>query len=414
MAVMGIDMGNTNVKCIVLDANGITLALSTLPTNIRQGGSFNGNAIMHAIKSLCENALAQIPGVKIEGMAVSTMGSAAIMLDENGDIIPQIDLPPWDGPMPNLSEEEYFSTCGYPKDYYHDGIYLAHLSHTRPDLFRQVKALLSVGDYIAYRLSGKMVNDISTAGSFSIVEMRTGKNWRAFVDEYKLPIPHLVQSGAFVGEVANDFGLPMGTPVFAGGHDYLCAAFAAGCVNPGDAINVLGTFEMMASFYDTPQPPITDAFAFMDSHVCPGVFTQTTENNCGNSIAKAISQGEKSGLSGKEMFALLGKNDARATELERAITDINKTSVEMLRVHQKAAGKNDLRIKVVGGGSSNPFWMQDKANTMGLPLYVPKIEEASATGAALLAGCGSGMFANHKQAAQTFELREEKIYQPQV
>ena len=40
-------------------------------------------------------------------------------------------------------------------------------------------------------------------------------------------------------------GLPAGTPVAVGGHDHLCAAVAAGVVEPGCLFDSMGTAEVL-------------------------------------------------------------------------------------------------------------------------------------------------------------------------
>ena len=426
-ATVGIDIGNTNMKCIILDNAGNVLALSKIPTNIYgttpEGQAYlNGDVIMGSIASLCKDAMAQAPEACIQGIAVSGMGSAGMMLDEAGELIPPVKLPQQPDPMPSMSEAEYFHTNGYHKYYHNGGVYLAQLSQLRPDIFAKIHTVLSFSDYVSYRLSGVMARDLSTAGSLSVVNINTGQNWQAFLDEYNIPnsmLPPLVQSGDYIGEMQMDIGLPMDTKVFAGGHDYLCAAFAAGCVQEGDVINVLGTYEMMSCFYTKPPSPPSypPILHFMDNHVYPGRYTFTTENNCGDSIRKAVSQGEEAELTGADMFKALNEGnpitDGPIRALAQAIMDINKMSATMVKVHQQTLGRDALRIKVVGGGSSNHFWMQNKANTLGIPLYVPAVPEASAAGAALLAGVGSGLFPSYDAAAQVFETREEKQYQPQ-
>ena len=421
-AMMGFDIGNTNIKCIVLDAVGNVLGLSKMPSRIRKTtacglGHFDGHALMDAIEALCSDALAQTGGAQIKGLAVAGMGSAGLLLCENGNIIPPPILEGFFDPMPGLADDEYFRTCGYPKTYQNGGVYLAKLSRQRPDLFAAVRACVSISDYVAYRLTNALARDISTAGSFSLVDINTGGNWTAFLEKNRISesiLPPIVQSGAFIGEVQKNACLPPGTPVFAGGHDYLCAAFAAGCINEGDAINVLGTYEMMACFYAKPKMPPQNSgiLSFMDSHVYPGLFACTTESECGSSINRALALGEKSGISSAGMFKALDENGDESSELARAIIKINKTSQSMLKVHKEASGRGDLRIRVVGGGSKSRYYMQNKSDIMGAALYVPTIPEATAAGAALLAGYGCGIFRSYDEASQLLERQKGTMFFP--
>ena len=40
-------------------------------------------------------------------------------------------------------------------------------------------------------------------------------------------------------------GLAAGTPIVLGGHDHLCAALAAGAINPGDLVDSTGTAQAL-------------------------------------------------------------------------------------------------------------------------------------------------------------------------
>jgi autoinducer 2 (AI-2) kinase len=67
-------------------------------------------------------------------------------------------------------------------------------------------------------------------------------------------------------------------------------------------------------------------------------------------------------------------------------------------------------IIVVGGTTQAIPFLKIKANVTGYTIKVPQIVEAAATGAALLAGMGAGIFSSGEEAAsslrhgvQTFE-----------
>jgi xylulokinase len=56
-------------------------------------------------------------------------------------------------------------------------------------------------------------------------------------------------------------------------------------------------------------------------------------------------------------------------------------------------------VRVVGGGAKSPFWCQTKADATGRVLRALKNQEATATGAAMLAGVAEGTFASLDEAA---------------
>jgi xylulokinase len=69
------------------------------------------------------------------------------------------------------------------------------------------------------------------------------------------------------------------------------------------------------------------------------------------------------------------------------------------------AGVQPQRIVATGGGTQNELMMQNKADVLGRPVEVPRLEESAALGAAILAGIGVGLYRDEEEAFQ-------KIYQP--
>jgi len=57
-----------------------------------------------------------------------------------------------------------------------------------------------------------------------------------------------------------------------------------------------------------------------------------------------------------------------------------------------ALGLGHDEIRVVGGGAASETWMQIKANVTGRPVRRVLVKEATALGAALLAGVAAGIF----------------------
>ena len=60
------------------------------------------------------------------------------------------------------------------------------------------------------------------------------------------------------------------------------------------------------------------------------------------------------------------------------------------------AGITIDRAVLSGGGSRSPHWPQMMADALGVPVAVAECEQAGALGAAILAGIGAGIFADHE------------------
>ena len=67
-------------------------------------------------------------------------------------------------------------------------------------------------------------------------------------------------------------------------------------------------------------------------------------------------------------------------------------------------------IVVVGGGAKSPLWVQLIADVMGTPLLVPRVLEAGALGAAILAGVGVGIYGDGvREAARRLVQIVERV-----
>jgi xylulokinase len=85
--------------------------------------------------------------------------------------------------------------------------------------------------------------------------------------------------------------------------------------------------------------------------------------------------------------------------------------LDMLKALELGAGQKAESITVIGGGTRNEFWMQNKADVSGRSVVTLEIEEATALGAAMLAGVGDGVYKNLEEAAQRVK-KPGKLYEP--
>jgi len=74
-----------------------------------------------------------------------------------------------------------------------------------------------------------------------------------------------------------------------------------------------------------------------------------------------------------------------------------RASVELI---QGLTGARIDRLRIEGGPTRNDVWMQLKADVLGRPVGVVKLEESTALGVALLGGVGVGVYPSHLAAAE--------------
>lgn len=70
-------------------------------------------------------------------------------------------------------------------------------------------------------------------------------------------------------------------------------------------------------------------------------------------------------------------------------------------------------VVFAGGASKSDLWCQILCDVLGKPVNVPKVREATALGAAIMAGYGVGVYADISETARKL-VRIEKRYEPNM
>ena len=112
---------------------------------------------------------------------------------------------------------------------------------------------------------------------------------------------------------------------------------------------------------------------------------------------------------GKGAFLGLTTNHTN-TELLRALFEGLSFQARMvIEMEENVVGLPSDGLCAVGGGTRIGFWQQVKADVTGHVIEIPEVEEASALGAALLAGVGTGVYKSIADAAQKPSWHIRKI-----
>lgn len=468
--LIGIDIGTTNVKAVLLDSeSGQTVRVATLPTPVEhprpEWSQFDPLALWRTISAcLRDVAGAADSPRRIAGIAVASMGEAGLPIDGNGE--PLYPIMSWHDPRGLEYVVHWRNTLGADRIYEITGMPLGGifginrilwLAEHHPDLYSRMACWLSVEDYVLWRLSGAYVTDYTVAARTMAFDPAAGV-WSphmleaAGIDRAVLPAPY--PSGTCIGGItaaaATETGLPQGTPVVTGGHDHLCGALAAGVVEPGMLLDSTGTSQAVVTV--TPNlvrhPALARAGQASYNHVVPGVFVVMGGLISGGKIiqwfidtfydlppteryAAALAEAEESpAVSGVFWLPHLLGNGLRGDDVPSRAACVGLDAVHtrgaILRglleslgysVRQGieamiAAGVPPVHHAVaIGGGTHGHLLLQVKADTIGRPVHAPRIDEAVAVGAALLAGLGSRVFDSVGAALASLDAGED-IYRP--
>jgi xylulokinase len=267
-----------------------------------------------------------------------------------------------------------------------------------------------------------------------------------------------IKSGEVVGELpaamASELGLPAGCLVVAGGHDQPMNALGAGIIKEGLAVDGMGTVECITVAFE--QPVLNEDMRRHNyccyPHVALDLYCSIAFNYSSGSVlrwyrdnfgAAAKQQAEASGqdvydviLSGlpeepTKLFTIpyfAGSGTPYLDPLARGgifgltLSCDEKTFVKGLLegtcyeinlniVSLAAAGVNVDRLRVTGGGSRSPLWLQLKADITGKEIVTLNVSESGCLAGAMLGGVATGEYASLLEATEAL-VHEKESYTP--
>ncbi len=266
-------------------------------------------------------------------------------------------------------------------------------------------------------LTGAEATEFSLAARSGCYDV-TEKRWMPEVAEavgFSVDVfPPVLAAGAVMGRIADDaagpFGLPAGTPVTIAGHDHLAGMAGAG-VGPRDAANSVGTAETIVARTET-LPDLAVAVARdVRITVVPG--GREWAALVGAARAGLVIEAGAAALgrpvrdldrlaAGADPVDVAGAVDALARG-DRVdwpgapagalwaglLTALTARTAEAYGRLVEVVGPCD-RLVVFGGGSASEPWMRAKAAALPIPVVRSGVGSAVARGAALYAGIAAG------------------------
>jgi sugar (pentulose or hexulose) kinase len=230
VSVAVFDIGKTNLKLLVIDEAGHVLAQRSTP-NVGVPGPPYLHVDLHAVESWLLAALAELSATHgIAALVTAAHGSGAVLVGETGPIMPMIDYeaePPAEIDRAYLEVMPPFLERGscLMGAASHVGRQMFWLAAAWPDAFAKARAVLTLPQYWAWRLSGVMASEItSLAAQSHLWDVRRGEPSalvRRLGWEHLLPPlrPAWDRLGPIRPEFAARTGLSPGTGVLNGIHD---------------------------------------------------------------------------------------------------------------------------------------------------------------------------------------------------
>lgn len=315
------------------------------------------------------------------------------------------------------------------------------LRQREPETFSKLAAVVSFPEYLYFRLTGELMT-ITPSEEFSRF-IWTEEEIDRYGFDHSL-FPPYVRPGEMVGRVnragAERFGIGEGTPVAAGGSDFLMSLVGTAAVRPGRTCDRAGTSEGINHCTDS---PVDDSRLRSLPHTIPGLY-----NVAGILSSTGMLFEWFRGISGQEgrdyvemirefqevahnedipwffpslhqgaawefrrgMFIELGARHGRAEMGLAVVLSIGFAVREAIGIIEE----NKLypqELRACGGQAKNSPWNQMKADIIGMPVMVPEVEDAELLGDACAGFTALGLFSSLVEASEAL-VHFSRRYEP--
>ena len=328
------------------------------------------------------------------------------------------------------------------------------LRENEPETCQRTRRMLLPKDALRLWLVGEAGSEPSDASSTLLFDPLQGSWSRPLLETLQIDpalLPPIRPSAAVAGglrpEVAQLTGLRAGTPVVYGGSDQALQALAQGVTRPGLVSCTIGTGGQLFATTLQPQPD-PDLRLHLFCHALPqtwhleaailsaglslrwlrdqvtGAADYTTLADAAAAIPSGAEglfflpylAGERTPLMDPAargaFIGLTLRHDWRfmARACMEGVVLALRQGLELM----EGLGVAPDRILASGGGTRHPLWLQLQADIFNRPVAPSRLQEATARGAALLAGVGAGVYPDAQAAcARTFHPDEGALVHPQ-
>ena len=448
MLFIGVDLGTSAVKLLLMDENGkIKKTVSReYPLYFPHPGWSEQKPEDWYIQSMdgLKELLKDEKKEEVAGISFGGQMHGLVLLDENDEVIRPALL--W-------NDGRTYEEC----DYLNNVIgkeklseYTANISFTgftapkilwvknkEPENFARIKKIMLPKDYLAYRLSGVHCTDVSDASGMLLFDVKN-RTWSKEMCEIcsvkQEWLAKVYESYEVVGtlkkEVAEELGIPAAAKVIAGAGDNAAAAVGTGTVGDGrcnislgtsgtifissrkfgvDKNNALHSFDHADGTYHLMGCMLSAASCnkwWMDEILKTKEYTKEQEgiDKLGENHVFFLPylMGERSphnNPNARGTFTGITMDTTREDMTQAVLEGVAFALRDSLEV-AKSLGIPITRTKICGGGAKSPLWCKMIANILNLKVDKIESEEGPALGAAMLAAVGCGVYGSVEEIAE--------------
>lgn len=460
MLIIGLDVGTTGTKAIVVNEHGEVLSggYSEYELITREGGVVAQSAddwwsaVVSSVRQATENIADKS---EIRAVGISTQGASMLAADSEGHALTEVIT--W---MDNRATDEcaeldrtvgcdaIYRKCGWRLTPAGDAAKIMWIKKNLPDAASGAVSFVSTLEFVNKKLCGRYVIDPTNAAIRQLFNITTGK-WDeeilSAVGITEASLPEVLPVGAPVGnltaEAAEALGLSRDVTVYNGAHDQYCAALGCGATKVGDMLLATGTTWVVLG--------VTDGLLYTDNYIAPGIHPAKGAFGAMASLVSAGSsmkwyknlidgdfktmdaEAEHRAATAKELYFMPylagagfphNKPELHGSlfglEMRHDKYDIARALMEGVAFEAKEVldcfGAQNMQIRslmMTGGAARSRLWSEIVGYVTGCDIYRMKEPETCSVGAAMIAAVGEGVFADYDSCAASM-VRSEKLELP--
>ena len=454
---LGIDVGTTAVKALVVDESGAVVGEAESPLEVSvpnpgwaeqdPAGWWRGT--VEAVRAACAGA-----GVRsVEAIGLSGQMHSSVLLDGADRVLRPAIL--WNDVRTTaqcrsitdaLGKTDLRRLVGNPALEGFTAPKLLWVRDEEPRLFDQTRTVLLPKDYVRLLMTGERATEPSDAAGTLLFDVRRSQWSKEMIDALQLDLAMLPAvrgstsvTGRLTPAAAEALGLRSGTPVVGGGADNAAAAVGSGVVGQGTMQTSIGTSGTVVAPIGRPRVDpgmrihsfnhaVPDTWYLMGVVLSAGAalswFRRSLSGPRGTApaydelIAEAADTPPGAGgltflpyLTGERtphadsnargVFAGMHAGHERGHMVRAVLEGVTfalRDSLELMRRLKVDAGE----AVAVGGGARSAAWRQMQADVLGVPVVTVGPSGGAPYGAAVLAATGSSGFTSVEEACRAW------------
>ncbi len=446
----GIDIGTTSVKAAAFDENGKKLTQTvidyTLDTDA-ETGFIEFDALRYI--EMCKEAISRLKSDvgEIYALSVDTQGETLILTDENGT--PLCPAVVWLDNRAKAEADEIQQVFGNKRVYEVTGqpeitagwpaSKLLWFRHNRQEIFKKIKKIFMLEDYILFSLSGRFVTEPTVQSSTVYYDITEKTWWHEMLDFIGIDsslLPECIKSAEYIGEYD-------GIKIVTGALDQIAGAIGSGITDKKHISEMTGTVMAICVMCDTIPPYRENCMIPCHIHAIDGKYCLLLWSPTAGMALKWFRNEFAADMSFKELDTLaeripagsdgltvlpyfcgstMPEYDPDATATFTGIT-LSHTRAHFARAILESVAfmlKNGLdhvdadknaEIRITGGGASSSLWAQIKADVTQKELCTLTESETACLGCAIMASFGTGCAESISDAAEKF-VSVQKRFSP--